>query len=76
MLFCFTSVIPLVVGYNVGSPFFIRTSMEEYFIYDEPFDGYTLFTPEYFSKTYLIDIGGDIVSIRIVHRILDEAGSV
>ena len=28
---------------------------------NEPFEGYTLFSPEYSKKTFLIDINGDIV---------------
>jgi len=57
----FVVCISLLIGVNVGSSFVIKTSTEEYFVYNEPFDGYTLFGPEYSTYTYLIDINGKIV---------------
>ena len=46
---------------NFGSCFITKSSYEEHYIYDEPFEGYTLFGPEVSKYTYLLDIDGKIV---------------
>ena len=51
----------LIFGASVGSSFGMKISKEKNSISSEPFEGYTLFTPMWDTKTYLIDNDGDVV---------------
>ena len=60
-IYFFIGCMFLLLCSNIGSSLFIKTYNEQVQLFEEPFEGYTLFGPMWDTNTYLINNNGKVV---------------